>query len=116
MILYDIEEKLKEIDPNVYYGIVDGSQRETVWNYIVFNRTKIKRGANKASASDCFDVHIVRENYIPEGLEEQVVAKICELPGVRLLADDSQFVQDRKPNTNTVIEILTISFLRARKT
>ena len=115
MILADIEAALKEIDPNVYYGTVDGSQRETVWDYIVFNRTKIKRSANMTSASDCFDVHIIRENYIPEELEEEIIAKLCALPGVRLAMEDNIFVQDRKPNTNIVIEILTIPFVRARK-
>ena len=115
MILADIEAVLKEIDPIVYYGAVDRSMRETVWNYIVFNRTKIKRSANKTSASDCFDVHIIRENYIPEGLEEEIIEKLCALPGVRLAMEDINFVQDRKPNTNSVVEILTISFVRARK-
>lgn len=116
MILSDIEEALKEIDPNVYYGTVDESQRETVWDYTVFNRTKIKRSPNKTSASDCFDVHIVRENYIPEGLDEEVIAKLCALPGVKLSTDDNQFAQVPKPNTNIVVEMLTISFVRARKT
>jgi len=115
MILADIEAALKEIDPNVYYGTVDSSRKETVWDYIVFNRTKIKRSANKTSASDCFDVHIIRENYIPEGLDEEIIEKLCALPGVRLAMEDNTFAQDRKPNTNIVVEILTISFLRARK-
>lgn len=115
MILADIEEKLKEIDPNVYYGTVSESRKETVWDYIVFNRTKIKRSTNKTSASDCFDVHIIRENYIPEGLDETVIEKLCALPGVKLLSDDNTFTQVPKPNTNIVVEMLTISFLRARK-
>lgn len=116
MILVDIEAKLKEIDPNVYYGSVDVSRRETVWDYIVFNRTKINRSDNKTSASDCFDVHIVRENYIPEGFENELIEKLCALPGVRLTKDDNPFVQVQKPNTNITVEMLTISFLRARKT
>lgn len=115
MILPEIEEKLKEIDPNVYYGAVDNNRKETVWDYIVFNRTKIKRSPNKTSASDCFDVHIVRENYIPEEFEEELIAKLCSLPGVKLSSDDNQFAQVQKPNTNIVVEMLTISFVRARK-
>lgn len=115
MILSDIEEKLLEIDPRVYYGMVDGNTKESAWDYIVFNRTTVKHSANKTSASDCFDVNIIRENYIPDGLEDEVIAKLRELPGVRLAGSDSVFNYVRKPSTNTVIEMLTISFVRARK-
>lgn len=114
MLLTDIEAKLQEIDSNVYYGLVDTSIAKTAWNYIVFNRTGVKYSANKTATSDAFDVHIIRENYIPEGVETQVVNKICELPGVRV-SGDSIFNYAQKPNTNIVIEMLTISFVRARK-
>lgn len=115
MILSDIEAKLNEIDPNVYYGMVDESRKDTVWNYIVFNRTNIKHSPNKTSATDRFDVHIIRENYIPDGLEDEVVDKLCELPGVRLTGEDTTFDYVQKPNTNIVVEMMSISFLRARK-
>lgn len=114
MLLTDIETKLQEIDTKVYYGMVDKISAETAWNYIVFNRTGVKYSANKTAASDAFDVHIVRENYVPEGVETEVVAKLCELPGVRVTGETA-FNYERKPNTNIVIEILTISFVRARK-
>lgn len=115
MILSDIEAKLKEIDPNTYYGMVDDSRRETVWDYIVFNRTVIKHSASRNSSTDCFDVHVIRENYIPDGLEDEVIAKLCELPGVRLSGDDTAFDYVQKPNTDIVVEMMTIPFLRARK-
>lgn len=114
MFLTDIEAKLQEIDPNVDYGLVDKKRMEMVWNYIVFNRTSVKFSANKTAVSDSFDVHIVRENYIPEGLEDEIVKKLCELPGVRVSGDPA-FNYAQKPNTNTVVEMLTISFVRARK-
>lgn len=115
MILTDIEEKLKELDPNVYYGAVDESQRELVWDYIVFNRTTIKHSTNHTSNSDFFDVHVIRENYIPDGLEDTVVDKLNVLPGVRLAGTDSEFDYVVKPNTNIVVEMMTIHFVRARK-
>ncbi len=114
MFLLAIEDKLQEIDPNVFYGMVDKKIAETAWNYIVFNRTGVKYNDNKTAKSDAFDVHIVRENYIPEGLETEVAQKLCELPGVRL-SGETKFYYERKPNTNIVIEMLTISFVRARK-
>jgi len=115
LILTDIEAKLKEIDPNVYYGLVDERQAETVWNYIVFNRTNIKHSSNKTAATDCFDVHIIRENYIPDGLEDDLIAKLCDLPGVRLAGADTAFNYVQKPNTNVVVEMMTVSFVRGRK-
>lgn len=115
MILSDFENKLKEIDPNVFYGLVDRAMAETVWDYTVFNRTVIKPSANRTAASDRFDVHVVRENYIPEGMDTQVIDKVCELPGVRLAGDDITFDYVQKPNTNIVVEMMTISFVRARK-
>lgn len=115
MLLKEIEEKLHELDPNVYYGIVDESRKETVWDYIVFNRTTVKHSTNKTADSDYFDVHIIRENYIPEGFDREVIDKITSLNGVRLASADSPFQYVQKPNTNTVVEVLTISFVRARK-
>lgn len=114
MILTDIEAKLQEIDPRVYYGMVDNRVAETAWNYIVFNRTGVKYSTNKTAASDAFDVHIIRENYVPDGVDTEVVTKLCELPGVRV-SGDCVFNYTQKPNTNIVVEMLTISFVRARK-
>lgn len=115
MILTDIEEKLHEIDDFVYYGMADDSRKETAWNYTVFNRSTIKRNANKTSASDYFDVHIIRENYVPDGMDEVVIEKLCSLAGVRLSGEDCSFAYVQKPSTNIVVEMLTIHFVRARK-
>lgn len=115
MILREIEAKLQELDPNVYYGAAWKHKADAIWDYIVFNRRVVKHSTNKTSDSDYFDVTIVRENYIPEGFDTEVIKKVCELPGVRLAGNDSVFDYGQKPNTTTVIETLTISFVRARK-
>lgn len=99
----------------MYYGMVDETVKDIVWDYTVFNRTAIKHNVNKTSGCDYFDVHIIRENYIPEGIDIEVVDRLCELPGVRLSGSDSTFSYVQKPNTNIVVEMLTIHFLRARK-
>lgn len=115
MILEDVEAKLKEVDDVVMYGMVDKKVREMEWNYIVFNRTGVKYSANKTAASDMFDVHIVRENFVPDGTDTEVVEKLCSLHGVRV-SGDAVFNYAMKPNTNVVVEMLTVSFVRARKT
>ena len=115
MILADIEAKLKEIDPNVFYGMVDNGMMDTVWDYIVFNRSHIAHSSNKTAASDYFDVHIIRENYIPDGIDTLIINALCQLEGVKLAGNDCTFTYVQKPNTNVVVEMLTIHFVRARK-
>lgn len=115
MLLSEIQKKLEEIDPRVFYGMVDNSVKETKWDYIVFNRLPLKVTGNGTGFADYFDVHIIRENYIPEGLYEQVIAKMREINGVRVTDTDHGYEYLQKPNTNTVVEMLTLHFVRVRK-
>ena len=114
-MLTEIKNKIEKVDPNVDYGVVDKARRETVWNYIVFNRVALRNSANKTGKGDLFDVHIVRENYIPDGLAESIISKLTEIPGVRETSEDGAYEYMVKPNTNTVVEMLTLHFVRARK-
>lgn len=114
MILIDLRDKLLEIDEHVFYGMVDDTMREMVWNYIVFERSKISFNANKSGISYYFTIHIVRENFVPEGLEKTVIDKVCEIDGMRVTGEPSfQYVP--KPNTNVVIEMLSIDFVLPMK-
>lgn len=121
MLLDDVKKTLKEIDPLVFYGLVpsnledENGEEVDVWDYIVFNRSKLKNHANKTSYSDHFEVHIVREEYIPEGIDIEVITKLTALPGVKLADDDCVYDYMMKPNTNTVVEMLTMTFTRGRK-
>lgn len=115
MILNDIKEKLLEVDPVVFYGMVDKSIRETVWNYTVFERKRISISQNKTSFSYYFTVRIIRENFVPEGLDRTVISKVCEIPGMRLADNEPTFDYVAKPNTNIVVEMLSIDFVRAVK-
>lgn len=113
--LNTIKNKLKELDNNVYYGIVDPKIRETIWDCIVFARVRPSYNTNLTSCSDHYDVCIIRENYIPEGFDLEVIRKMKEIDGVRLAQEDGSFDYLQKPNTNTVVEMLTLHFVRARK-
>ena len=115
MILDDIKKQLETIDSRVYYGMVDDELRETRWNYIVFNRTKLRSTGNKTGLADGYDVHIIRENFIPEGVDLEVIEKMQEINGVKLSGEDGTYTYIQKPNTNIVIEMLTLHFVRARK-
>jgi hypothetical protein len=107
--------KLQEIDENVFYGTVSNRMREALWNYIVFNRSKLSVSQGRTGYSDYYEVHIVREDYIPDGLDEDVIKKVLEIPGMRLASDDGVYTYVRKDNTDNVVEMLSLRFVRARK-
>ena len=114
MILKDIKNKLEEIDSNVFYGMVHSKMKETNWNYIVFNRKSLIPNTNKTSYSEVFSVHIIRENFIPEDLAIDVINKMQEIAGVRL-AGDGTYNYIEKSNTDMIVEMFSIDFVRAKK-
>lgn len=121
MLLDDVKRTLKEIDPIVFYGLVpsrildESGDEIDIWDYIVFNRSKLKSNQNKTSYGDRFEVHIVREEYIPEGIDIEVIKRLTALPGVKYADEDGTYDYILKPNTDTVVEMLTLTFTRARK-
>lgn len=115
MLLEEIQSKLEEIDSNVFYGMVDDTVITDEWNYIVFMRKALSVSDTKKGYSDRFTVAIIRENYIPEGLEVSVIDKMLEISGMRLASPDCPYSYTQKPNTNTVVELLTMEFVKARK-
>lgn len=115
MILKTIKEKLKEVDPIVFYGMVKRSMRESLWNYIVFDRKLVKSSENKTGYTYYYRVHIVREEWIPEGIDIEVINKMLEIEGMKLASTDMQYTYATKGNTDTVVEMLTIEFYKAVK-
>lgn len=114
MILTEIKNKLKELDNNVFYGMVDRKMKETTWDYIVFNRKTLTSNSNKTGYGQVFSVHIIRENFIPEDLEIDVINKVQEIPGIRL-AGEGTYSYIQKSNTNIVVEMFSIDFVKAKK-
>lgn len=119
MILEEIKNKLKEVDPVVFYGMASDEDEDgnkiTALNYIVFMRKSLSTNLNKTGFSDRFTVAVIRENFIPEGLDTAVIDKMCEIDGMRLGSTDCQYNYTMKPNTNTVVEIVTMEFVKMRK-
>lgn len=115
MIIEEIESKLKEIDKNVFYGAVKRSIKDTLWNYIVFDRGRMKKSTNGTGYSYTYNVHVVREDYIPEGLEIDVINKIEEITGMRYSGEDAEYTYTVKPNTNVVVEMVTLTFVKPVK-
>ena len=62
-----------------------------------------------------YQVHIIMENYIPEGFEQKVIKAIQDNTRLKLTDQSMQFNYITKNNTDMVVEMLTLEFTRAFK-
>ena len=115
MILDDIQEKLLEKDPNVFYGTAEKLDRKKPWDYIVFSRRVMRPNSTKSGYTDMFEVAIVREEYVPEGLPEKIIEALTSIKGVRMSERDGLYDYAVKPNTSDTVEMLVLEFVRPRK-
>lgn len=111
-----IQEKLLEIDSNVYYGTVPEGVNTPVWNYFVFGQSKIrKKSAASNDLQGYWYVTIVREDYIPDEEVFKVINALEEINGLRLADGDLNYDYLVKPNTNQVVEVLELDFTKTKK-
>lgn len=113
--LMDGEVKME----GVYYGACQEDNMEK-WNYFVFNRkTTSRSGPSGVHWQTYYEVHIIHEDYIPEGYVEQVVAKLQETDGsgirLKVTGDNIPYDYTFKGSTNLVVEIATITLTRPEK-
>lgn len=114
-MLQAIEAALKKVQEPVFYGSADDVGNAALWNYIVFFRDRRARNQNNTGVTDYFTVGIIHENWVPDEMLEAVIEKLEAIPGIRIANTDVTFDYTRKPGTNAVIEIATLTFSRARK-
>ena len=103
----------------VWYGACREKQLDK-WNYFVFNRWKTtKNNQSRADFQTFYQVHVVHEDYIPEGYVETVIKALeaQDDPGTKLkaTADDITYSYTFKGNTNMVVEIANITFFHPEK-
>lgn len=115
MILDDISAALRTIDQNVFYGAVDRNQitENSEWNYIVFGRDGLLPTQN-TGYTESFRVVVVRENYVPDGEAERVIETMRGVSGFRP-SGEVEYIYDRKGNTNTIVEMAVLTFIRPKK-
>ena len=114
-ILESINDALEEFKLPVYYGISFCKPNDE-WNYFVFNRDNInKSGKSVTDFNYKYQVHIIQENFIPEGFEMEVIKKITEKTRLKLVDQPHQFNYVRKNNTDMVVEMLTLEFTKTFK-
>lgn len=114
-MLQTIETALKTVMPLVFYGSADDVGNASLWDYIVFFRDHTSRNQSNSGFTDYYTVALVHENWVPDELISDTIAALEALPGIRLASQDISFDYTRKPSTNAVIEIASLSFSRSRK-
>lgn len=116
MILDDIFAALKTVDEKTFYGACDRTKitENTPWNYTVFGRDTIE--ISPTSKTEIYRVVVVRENYIPDGTDEKIIAAMRAIPGVKLRQNTpARYSYTRKNSTNIICEMLEIEFAHAMK-
>lgn len=103
----------------VYYGACRDKSLNK-WNYFVFDRLKTtKNNTARVDFQTFYRVHIIHEDYIPEGYVAKVVdaLSIQDESGTRLkpTADDIEYNYTFKGSSNMVVEIATITLLHPEK-
>lgn len=117
IILDKIQEVLESVAGKlpVYYGKTFASENEKQ-NYIVFNRRNMnKSGRNMCDFNYYYQVHIIHENYIPEGFEQEVIDAMESIPGLKLVDEQHPFQYVLIESTDTVVEMLTLTFTKTVK-
>lgn len=99
-----------------YYGACREKSLEA-WNYFVFNRKKTDKSSNRMDYQTTYQVHVVHEDYIPEGYIEKVIETLEAQKGAKLkaTADPIEYNYTFKNNTDMVVEIATITLFHPEK-
>ena len=114
-MLSDIKTALEALGLPVYYGAAGTLSGEDVWDYVVFYRTTIEPTGNKRGLAETYEVALVREEAIPDETISGAIRAMTALPGVRFAGTGGTYQYTTKPNTDQVIEILTLDFVRPFK-
>lgn len=98
-----------------YYGNADPDINEP-WNYYVFRRVRLRKtGTANVGYNRRYVVAIVKENYIPEGHEFEIINAICEATGLKVAEEDITYSYTFKGSTSLVVEVALIPFVEAFK-
>lgn len=101
----------------VWYGACQAEKLDH-WNYFVFNRDKTTKSSNRMDVQTYLQVHIVHEDYIPEGYVEKVIETLEAQKAphkLKLTSNDIEYNYTFKSNTNMVVEMATITFYHPEK-
>lgn len=113
--LAEVQTALGALGLPVYYGAAGTLSGEDVWDYVVFYRTTIAPTGGKTGLAQVYEVAIVCEEFVPDETVAKAIEAMTALPGFRLADTGGTYQYTRKPNTEQVIELLTLDFVRPFK-
>lgn len=97
-----------------YYGNANPKESDP-WNYYVFRRSILKKAGSGTDYVRRYTVAIVKENYIPEGHEFEVINAVREATRLRLADVDITYNYTFKGSTDLVVEVALITFAESIK-
>ena len=115
MILNDLQQVLLGIDENTYYGTAALHPKDAPWDYIVFSRDTMNRTKDKSGYADYILVELVREEFVPDELVDEVISAVEGLAGFRLCEGQHEYWYAVKPSSHLTVEKLVLKFAHARK-
>ena len=95
-----------------YYGNASPEVSET-WDYTVFRRAELSKALNDFVRK--YTVAIVRESYIPENLEFEIIKAIVDETNLRLSETSAFYSYVYKGSTDLVVEICVLTFFEPLK-
>lgn len=108
----NIECKLRELGEEVFYGSGKFKGRDA-WDCIVFGKRRIKKaGTSGRDYSYIWFVAIVKEEFIPEGLELRVIEKMRET-GLKIDSAAEYAYMDK--SGECMVEMCTMEFVKSVK-
>lgn len=113
--LKTVSNALKALGKPLFYGRAGTLDGGDIWDYLVFFRRSLKATANKNGLADRYTVAIVQEEYVSDETVYGVIDAMTGIPGMRLADGEQLYNYTVKPNTDTVIEILTLDFVKPKK-
>lgn len=110
MSMLDTIRETLETFGDTHYGRADVETTET-WDYFVFRRVNLKKkGSGGTDYNRYYQVAIVRENYIPENYEFEIIKAICTATRMRLADVDVLYDYTFKGATDLIVEVALITF------
>jgi hypothetical protein len=97
-----------------YYGNADPKETD-IWDYYVFRRATLKKAGSGTDFVRRYTVAIVKEDYIPEGHEFEIIKAIREATRMRLADVDISYNYTFKGATSLVVEVAMITFAESIK-
>lgn len=114
-MLTEISNALESTGKKVFYGRAGNLEASDIWDYLVFFRRTLQTTGNKKGLADSFTVVIVQEEYVEDSLIYDVINAIEAIPGFRLADGEHEYQYTTKPNTETVLEMLMLNFVKPKK-